>query len=88
MSVEIAVLSTAFLCGTTLLLAKLCRIRADIENPSIEYVVIPKDQYEDLQRAAKREMIIEQPQLPPQLPPHYSEKAPLLPHRDDDTISI
>jgi len=84
MSVEIAVLSTAFLCGTTLLLAKLCRMRVEVENPPNEYIFITKDHYEDLQRAAKREIIIEQPQLPP----HYSEKTPLLPPMDDDVISI
>jgi hypothetical protein len=83
MSVEIAVLSTAFLCGTTLLLAKLCRMRVEVENPPNEYIFITKDHYEDLQRAAKREIIIEQPQLPV-----YSEKAPLLSPMDHDIISI
>lgn len=87
MSETIAILSTAFLCGSVMILSKLCWIRSQNEQPSVEYVVIPKDQYENLQREAKREMIIEQPQLSP---PHYSEKTPLIPssYMDDDTISI
>ena len=84
MSLTIAVLSTAFLCGSGIVLAKICRMRAELDNPSPEYVVIPKDHYEHLQREAKRQMIIVQPQLPP--PPHYSEKTPLF--SDDETISI
>jgi hypothetical protein len=84
MSLTIAVLSTAFLCGSGIVLLRVCQIRADLENPLPEYVVIPKDHYEHLQREAKREMIIVQPQLPP--PPRYSEKTPLF--SDDDTISI
>lgn len=82
MSLTIAVLSTAFLCGSGIVLAKICRMRTQRDNPSPEYVVIPKDHYENLQREAKRIMIIEQPPLPP----HYSEKTPLF--SDDETISI
>ena len=84
MSATIGIISTAFLCASGIVLTKLCWIRAEREHPSPEYVVIPKDHYEHLQREAKREMIIVQPQLPP--PPHYSEKTPLF--SDDDTISI
>jgi hypothetical protein len=80
MSETIAILGAAFLCGTSMLLAKLCRMRAEVENPPADYLFITKAHYEDLQRAAKREIIIEQPQLPV-----YSEKSSLL---SDDTISI
>ena len=80
MSATIAFISTAFLCATGIVLAKLCWIRAEREDPSIEYVVIPKDHYNNLQRKAKKgQLIMAQP-------PHYSEKAPLL--SEDDMISI
>ena len=83
MSATIAILGTAILCGTSLILVKLCRMRVEVEDLPSEYLFITKEHYEDLKRAAKREIIIEQPALP-----DYSEKAPLLSHRDDDTISI
>jgi hypothetical protein len=83
MSATIGIISTAFLCASGIILTRLCWIRAEREDALIEYVVIPKDHYNNLQREAKRKIIIEQPQLPP---PHYSEKTPLF--SDDDTISI
>jgi hypothetical protein len=84
MSELIAVAATAFLCGSGIILARHCRMRADVNDVSPQYLLVRKDHYEILEREAKRKIIIEQPQLP-----DYSEKAPLLSlSHMDDTISI
>lgn len=75
MSETVAILGTTFLCGISVLLAKLCSIRATVIKP--EYVLISKEEYETMKQNA---LIQIQPQTQLVLP-EYSEKEPLLDNR-------
>jgi Tfp pilus assembly protein PilV len=68
MSETIAILGMAFLCGTSILLAKLCAIRTSEHRK--DYVLLTQEEYQAMQHNA---VIAEQPLLP-----EYSEKAPLI----------
>ena len=79
MAEMIGVLTTAFLCGTGMLLAKMCTIRAEANTESrvsAEYILITKEHYETLKANTK---ISEQPQHQLQPPlPDYTEKEQLI----------
>ena len=73
----IGVLTTAFLCGTGMLLAKMCTLRAEANTTSTastEYILITKEHYETLKTNTIAK-IIESPQPPL---PDYTEKEQLV----------
>jgi Tfp pilus assembly protein PilV len=77
MAEMIGVLTTAFLCGTGMLLAKMCTLRAEANTESsvtAGYILITKEHYETLKANTK---ISEQPQVQPPLP-DYTEKEQLV----------
>jgi len=68
------ILGTACICSLGIIISKLCAMRDNVKDISPEYLLVRKEHYENLQRAAKKNIIIvEQP-----TPPDYSATAPLL----------
>lgn len=64
----IVFLSTAFLCGTGVLLSKLCTIRIPIDHPppteNQKYLLITQEHYDALLERKNLLLVEEQPQLP------------------------
>jgi hypothetical protein len=60
----IVFLSTAFLCGTGVVLSKLCTIRIPIDHPPPKYLLITQEHYDALLERKNLLLIEEQPQLP------------------------